>query len=153
MGAFRFFYNKSVEFYHQNKGKVNLKTLRQNLINESAMEQSDWKWAKDVPYDIKDDALRDFMKAVNANKAKAAKAKKDGKKSTLFEMKFKSKKKRQQLYCNSKEALGACHRQICISESNQKQRKDSRTFANRLKTSQREWRILLKTSSYKSNRG
>jgi putative transposase len=93
MGAFRFFYNKSVALYHQNKGKVNLKTLRQNLINESAMEQSDWKWAKDVPYDIKDDALRDFMKAVNANKAKVGKAKKDGKKATLFEMKFKSKKR------------------------------------------------------------
>jgi putative transposase len=92
MGAFRFFYNKSVEFYRQNKGKVNLKTLRQNLINESAMEQSDWKWAKDVPYDIKDDALRDFMKAVKSNKAKFAKAKQNGKKAVFFEMKFKSKK-------------------------------------------------------------
>lgn len=83
IGAFRFFYNQCVALFIQHGKKIiNLSTLRDNLINTDALDRNGWEWAKSIPYDVKDEALRDFRKAVEIN----IRSKK------TFDMKFKSRK-------------------------------------------------------------
>ncbi len=86
MGSHRFFYNQAVA-YHREHGKVTPALLRQELINDEALDRHGWQWAKAIPYDVKDEALRDFMKALKSNFAK-----KKANPNHHFEMRFKSKK-------------------------------------------------------------
>lgn len=57
------------------------------FLNEEVLKGTEFEWALDVPYDVRDEGARDFMKAVESNKAKL---KKDDKHK--YEVCFRSKK-------------------------------------------------------------
>ena len=59
------------------------KALRAQHVNNEAL-QDRVEWAQEIPYDIRDEAMNDLLKAL-----KATRAKKNGKK---YEFKFRSKK-------------------------------------------------------------
>jgi len=86
-GTARWTYNRCVESYQAKTCKPTKKNLRQRIINNDNFKDNNC-WVKDVPYDIRDEAMNDFLKAL-----KATKAKKDVKK---FSFKFRSKKDRTQ---------------------------------------------------------
>jgi len=81
-GAARWTYNQCVESFKSKACKINKKELRSRHVNNEALQDNEW--AKEVPYDIRDEAMNDFRKAFEATRAK-----KDGKR---FEFKFRSKK-------------------------------------------------------------
>ena len=83
LGCFRFFYNQCVSLYKKfGKKTISLACLRNHLINDDALEKNGWGWARDIPYDVKDEALRDFNKALSIN----------NKHRKCFDMRFKSRK-------------------------------------------------------------
>ena len=47
-----------------------IKTLRANFLNVPVLKEKALDWALKVPYDVRDEAARDFMKAVESNQAK-----------------------------------------------------------------------------------
>jgi putative transposase len=72
-----------VSLYRQfGKKNIGLSCLRKHLINDDALENNGWGWAREIPYDVKDEALRDFKKALMINK----------KHKKSFDMRFKSRK-------------------------------------------------------------
>lgn len=79
----RWTYNKCVEFSKQRDNKVTLKNLRAAFINNSVLP--DWAIDK-APYEVRDAAMRDFVKArkICLQKYKTSKHK--------FSMKYRSKK-------------------------------------------------------------
>ena len=83
MGAVRWTYNECVRLVCREKtAKNNLKELRAAVVNLDSPAVSANEWLKDVPYDVRDEGVRDFIKAVEINKMKGER----------FEMKFRSKK-------------------------------------------------------------
>ena len=90
MGASRFIYNKILSFLKEQykttkKNNFNLKFLRSKFINNDNY-QIENKWLLDIPYDIRDEALRDLLKNYKSNFEKMKISKK------AFELKYKSKK-------------------------------------------------------------
>jgi uncharacterized protein YndB with AHSA1/START domain len=83
-GAARWTYNRCVESFKTKACKMNTKEVRSRHVNNEALQDNER--AKEVPYDIRDEAMNDFRKAFEATRARA---KKDGKR---FEFKFRSKK-------------------------------------------------------------
>lgn len=96
-GAVRFVYNKAVEVSRKRGVKndeLSLKSLRK--MSSDALPEA--PWLKEVPHDVRDNALRDFDKARSAlfakrRKAKAANADAKVEVSTF---KFRSKRDKQQ---------------------------------------------------------
>lgn len=86
-GTARWTYNHCVQSYQAKTCKPNKKSLRQLYINNHNFKDN-LDWVKNVPYDIRDEAMNDFLKAL-----KATKAKKDLK---TFSFKFRSKKDKTQ---------------------------------------------------------
>jgi hypothetical protein len=86
LGAARWTYNQCVASMKNKDCKMNEKALRSRHINKAAL--SEHKWATEVPYDIRDEGMRDFVKAL-----KATRAKKDVK---HFSFKFRSRKDKTQ---------------------------------------------------------
>ena len=84
-GATRWTYNKCLEYIQTNKDGMNKKTLRTKFINKDVIEDKDY--VKNVPYDVRDEAMSDLLKNVKSNCAKI-------KRKTLerFQLKFKSLK-------------------------------------------------------------
>ena len=67
MGAARWTYNKMVEFARNNPGeKCSMKTLRAHKVNNDSFTEDEWEWIKEVPYEIRDQAMIDFTKARKA---------------------------------------------------------------------------------------
>lgn len=85
----RWVYNQCVQWYLEHaEDKPTLKILRNYTINSSKIHDSCiTKMLSDVPYDVKDSGIRDFMKALTTQK----KLVKEGKKKH-FTMKFRSRK-------------------------------------------------------------
>jgi len=83
-GATRFIYNKCLNYINTNRGQENLyklKNLRNLFINNKNYETEN-KWMDEIPYDIRDESVRDLLKNFNSN----------FKKNTGFNIKYKSKK-------------------------------------------------------------
>lgn len=87
IGTSRWTYNQCVA-YHKDNPFCSIKELRSRFLNEEALKGTEFEWALNVPYDIRDEGARDFMKAVESNKAKQ---KKDN--QHKYEIQFRSKKK------------------------------------------------------------
>lgn len=100
--ATRWVYNKCVEYSKKND-KINLKSLRDYTINSKTIAHDTLITAKleKVPYDVKDSAIRDFIKALSIQK----KMVKEGKRK-FFEMKFRSRLQIQ--------SLGIYHKHIKV---------------------------------------
>lgn len=98
-GAARWTYNKCLEHIrseHSND-KMNKKILRSKFINKEVIQEKEY--IKDVPYDIRDEAMADLIKNVKSNCAKI-------KRKTLerFQIKFRSLK-----YNNQSVSIRARH--------------------------------------------
>lgn len=86
-GAVRFCYNMLVEKYRTvGQGGVNLATMRATIADGPA-------WLKDIPYEIRDVAVRDFDKARKAHFAKLKKMKQNDP-AARHDAKFKFRSKR-----------------------------------------------------------
>ncbi len=70
LGTARWTYNKCVEAIKQKTAKANKKELRALCINKDAFgEGKQNQWVLETPYDIRDDAMIDVVKAVQSNLA------------------------------------------------------------------------------------
>lgn len=67
--------------------KPSKKSLRASVLNASALDDGDCKWALDTPYDVRDEAMNDVLKAIRSNVAA---------KRERFHLKFRSRKAPQQ---------------------------------------------------------
>lgn len=64
IGTARWTYNQSVDAVVNKKVELTIKTLRATVVNNDLYEKStDKKWVLETPYDIRDDAVRDFIKS------------------------------------------------------------------------------------------
>lgn len=87
-GACRWTYNKCVEFSNKNKEtKLTKKVFRENFIRSKSITNKT-SFLNNIPYDIRDEAMNDFLKNVRSNIAKMKK----NKNLKKFKMRFKSKK-------------------------------------------------------------
>ncbi len=96
MGTARWTYNQCVEAVSSGGVSAKKDKLRAHYINESAFktrpELQDKQWVKETPYDVRDEAMNDLLKAL---KAQQAKIKANGWKGTAkanFKMSFRSRK-------------------------------------------------------------
>ncbi len=85
-GLRRFIYNKCVSYVKEQRlndknFKLSLKDLRKKIINNENYKIEN-TWVLDYEYDLRDEALRDFLKNVKSNLSK----------QKNFEIKFKSRK-------------------------------------------------------------
>lgn len=92
IGSSRFLYNKCLSYIKQEFSKnldikdiLNIKILREKFINNKNFETEN-TWMLKIPYDIRDEALRDLLHNYKTNFEKFKKTKKP------FELKYKSKK-------------------------------------------------------------
>jgi putative transposase len=88
----RWVYNQAVEAVEKRGISKNIKVLRSELVNNASPLVEANPWCRDVPYDVRDEAVRDVLKTYNANFAKARIAKKQGVSTFKFVVKFKSKR-------------------------------------------------------------
>lgn len=91
--AFRWTYNQCVA---AKQGGLSETKLKQRFVNEAAFqtEFKDEKWVSKIPYDIRQEAVRDYVKAQKAHVAKQkAQAKRGERVQTKFQLKFKSIRK------------------------------------------------------------
>ena len=88
-GCTRWTYNKAVAAYKR-LGPVSCNTtfLRRTIVNQGLHQGKATEWVLSTPTEVREGAIADFQKAVNANKAKAKKSATP----LAFEMKFKSAK-------------------------------------------------------------
>lgn len=63
IGAARFVYNKVIEHFRSRRQPCDQKTLRQLYVHNAAYANTEAEWMLDVPYDIRDGALQDALKA------------------------------------------------------------------------------------------
>jgi putative transposase len=77
----RWTYNKCVELIKTKKAFPNKKSLRSTCINESVVKKEN-SWVLETPYDVRDEAMNDFLKSLTYLKT-------TGKK---FELKYRTKK-------------------------------------------------------------
>lgn len=107
LGAVRFLYNRAVELSLNNanlpwkevNAMLTLKALRARFVNADApfMQDPRHAWLKDVPYEVRDNALRDFDKARKVFFAKRAKARAVNPTADVrASFKFRSRRDRQQ---------------------------------------------------------
>jgi len=82
-GTCRWTYNQCVNSFQTKTSKAKKKDLRARHVNNDNFKEEN-TWVPETPYDIRDEAMNDFLKAL-----KATKAKKDLK---HFQFKFRSKK-------------------------------------------------------------
>ena len=87
IGTARWTYNQAVTKLRTKACKPSMKSLRASVLNASALENIDCQWALDTPYDVRDEAMKDVLKAIRANVAA---------KRERFYLKFRSRKAPQQ---------------------------------------------------------
>jgi len=88
-GVARWTYNKCLDAIKSLNKKKRKKLLGAHCLNKEAFDKDDmkaFKWALDFPYDVRDEAVNDVLKAYKSNLAKGVK----------FDIKFRSKKDIQQ---------------------------------------------------------
>ena len=90
MGAVRWTYNQTVTHLNspETKGRQSIKEVRALCVNNEATRTA---WAKNVPYDVRDEGARDAKKAVGSNMAKQRIRKKQGL-SHCFKLRYRRKK-------------------------------------------------------------
>jgi len=84
-GTARWTYNQCLASIKEKKSKLNMKQLRSQFINNDSAIVQEKTWIKNTPYEIRDQAMHDLIKAFESNKAKGPEHK--------FDLKFKSKKR------------------------------------------------------------
>jgi hypothetical protein len=87
-GVARWIYKCLDAIKNLNKKKTK-KVLKAHCLNKEAFDRDFmkiFKWALDVPYEVRDEVMNDVLKAYKSNLAKGVK----------FDIKFRSKKDRQQ---------------------------------------------------------
>lgn len=91
MGAARWTYNQCIDIAKRKALPINLKELRKALVSSNGSHNSDekQKWLHDVPHDVKDEALRQFLTAYRI-------AKNNG---TPIPKRFKSRKDNDEMLC------------------------------------------------------
>ena len=80
-GVRRWIYNKCLYLIKNNLAKATITDLREKVIKNKNYENEN-KWMLNYEFDLRDEAARDLLKNIDANKAKGKK----------FSMQFKSKK-------------------------------------------------------------
>lgn len=83
LGTVRWTYNHCVQAVKDKSCKVNNKELRAAWLNEDVLKAKNAEWALQTPYDVRDEAMRDLVKAVATNRAA---------KRERFDLKFRSRK-------------------------------------------------------------
>lgn len=93
-GAARWTYNKCVESVQVKKelSKATKSALRQRWMNSDVLKNGEFKWALDVPYEIRDTGVLDFVAARKAEFSKKRKAGESGAQHTNAKYQFRSKK-------------------------------------------------------------
>lgn len=92
MGTARWTYNKMVEFATKNpKVACSKKNLRAYKLNKDTFSAEEWEWVKETPYDIRDEAMIDFVKARKAAWEKHKKTKVKGEELKPPKYKFRSR--------------------------------------------------------------
>jgi len=89
-GTVRWTYNQAVSQIKLNRKshtKTTIKELRTQYCNRPALKAKGCDWAFDVPYDVRDEALRDLVKGVKSNFAA---------KRSHFSFRYRSRKDRQE---------------------------------------------------------
>lgn len=87
MGAARWLYNAALAAVREKRVPLNLKALRALLLNSDSDAMKQHAWLRDVPYDVRDEAIRDLVKAYQSNLAKKKKNP-----NHTFDLKFRSRK-------------------------------------------------------------
>jgi putative transposase len=85
-GAARFTYNQCVAGVRYGIAKPELGELRSWCVNRYSPALAEWPWLAETPYDVRDEAVRDFVKAYWTNV----------KKGGPFEMHFRTRRDKQQ---------------------------------------------------------
>jgi putative transposase len=84
LGVRRWIYNNCLDAINKKLAQPNLKDLRKQIINGTKINEQ--TWLNDIEYDLKDEAIRDFLHNYKTNIAKFKIQKKP------FRIQFKSKK-------------------------------------------------------------
>lgn len=108
MGTVRWTYNQAVDAIRTKKAKGKLQDLRNLLVTNNAIESfkshEEWKkkdycqWVKDTPMDLRDDAIRDLVKAIDST---SKLCKKKNQKFSYQQFSFRSRKKTQRSDCDT----------------------------------------------------
>ncbi len=85
-GTARWTYNRCLDAVEKEKVKRTKKALRAKCLNANNFVDSALKWVIDTPYDIRNQAMSDLLKAFKTCFAKGDK----------FQMKYRSRKDKQQ---------------------------------------------------------
>lgn len=96
-GVARLTYNLCVEALKNKTAVATKKSLRQKFVKNENFKE-DRPWVLDVPWDVRDEAANDLVKAVSAQYAKAALAKTDEERAKVLgsTYKFRSRKNKHQ---------------------------------------------------------
>ena len=87
MGTARWTYNRVVDAIRNKRCKANKTELRARVLNRRCLLETPLEWVLETPYDVRDEAMADVLKAIKANVAA---------KRTKFHLKFRSRKDNQQ---------------------------------------------------------
>ncbi len=88
LGTVRWTYNRCVDHLRTTKKTATKKELRSLFVNNTSEVVEANPWLLDVGYDIRDDAVKDFVTAMKGNFTKKTKGSIDA-----FDMRFRSKKR------------------------------------------------------------
>ena len=69
-GAARWTYNQCVQSLKSKACSMTKKALRAQHVNNEALQAARAEWAQETPYDIRDEAMNDLLKALKATRAK-----------------------------------------------------------------------------------
>jgi len=87
IGTCRWTYNRCVAYGRDHPGTT-IKDLRARAVNNGPLKDLGLEWAIKVPYNVRDEAARDYLKAVASNKAKQ-----EEKPDFTFVVHFRSRKR------------------------------------------------------------
>lgn len=90
LGTSRWTYNNVVSSIRDRSCAANKKMLRSLWLNKEPLQKKGYDWALETPYDVRDEAMADVLKAIKSNRAL---------KRTKFHLKFRSRKDKQESFC------------------------------------------------------
>jgi putative transposase len=83
IGTARWTYNQVVAVIRKKTTNANKKDLRALLLNKASLVGTEYEWVLETPYDVRDEAMADVLKAIESNLAA---------KKKRFHLKFRSRK-------------------------------------------------------------
>ena len=92
----RWTYNQGVWATKERLIPMQISKLRAAFVNENGLALHRWLWATEVPYEIRDGAMMDLVKANKACRAKNMLRKQRGEDPVAFDFRFRCKKDRRQ---------------------------------------------------------